>query len=241
MSLRSAPNFSESVEKCRTGPSKLELPSNMPHACPYLAISSSLRHRTLTWNNDADDSFMTILRSLRSYEPIQNWMPPVLRPTTYEEMLDDEEDSEVADERFESGFGDSPYVTAAFLLFSESAISRIDSILRKSGELLPVRVIGVDMPYYAFHCTTSCDVIDMERSTIERHEHGGALRSVVKAVYRKGVGTYGKLFRINGPNPFQIYCDVDTSNEINDVINGLVFQDSDSTLRVWLLEGCLDH
>ena len=144
--------------------------------CPYFELSSSLGYRTLQWSDTNDRLGLHVIRLFRSLSPIPDWRPPILRPTTYEETINAEEESETAIERFENGFGDSPNYTSCFLLFSQSAVEKCRTILERSGELLPVEVIDVETKYLAFHCLTQIDAIDLSASTVERFKHDGSIR-----------------------------------------------------------------
>ena len=199
--------------------------------CPYFELSSSLRYRTLQWSDTNDRLGLHVIRLFRSLSPIPDWRPPILRPTTYEETINAEEESETAIERFENGFGDSPNYTSCFLLFSQSAVEKCRTILERSGELLPVEVIDVETKYFAFHCLTQIDAIDLSASTVERFKHDGSIRRFLCAAWRDDTpDTSGLLFRLNIRDQYQIFADRMTAAEINTAISGIELRSADDAL-----------
>jgi hypothetical protein len=184
-------------------------------------LSASLQFKTLVWSEKNALSPLDVSRLFRSAEPIESWVRPVLCPLTYEEAVEAEDgDETVVRRRFQNGIGDSPFETTAYLLFSGRAVERLNGLLERSGELLPVYVEDCTEDFYAFHCCTVLDVIDIEASRVERYECG-LIRRIVEPVFRGDLETAGKVFRINCPNYFMIFADRHTASHIVTTINGL--------------------
>lgn len=162
------------------------------------------------------------LELFKSTEAIPNWTAPAFTAMSYQEMLDAEEDTETVAKMFDNGFGDSPTAHCVGMLFSDRSLKTVRPILEKSGELLPIEIANVDTPlkYFTFHCMKIINLIDIERSEVERYPHG-RIRRIIKPYCYTGISTRGFLFRLNVPDPYRIFAHKSTAEEILEHVTGL--------------------